>query len=30
MIALDASRHELIGSLPDFDTAIVVLEGISI
>ena len=29
MIALDASRHEQIASLPDFDTAIVVLEGLS-
>ena len=29
MVALDASRPEQIGSLPDCDTAIVVLEGLS-
>ena len=29
MMALDASRPEQIGSLPDHDTAIVVLEGLS-
>ncbi|MBP3851550.1 MAG: class I SAM-dependent methyltransferase [Erysipelotrichaceae bacterium] len=29
MVALDASRPEQIGSLPDCDTAIVILEGLS-
>ena len=28
MVALDASRSEMIGSLPDHDTAIVILEGL--